>query len=148
MKELYGNEIPLWLRKIMCFAIRDGVYRFRWGEISFRWGFSLGYSVYHDEANFNIHIGKMNLFLKALMLIKQRDGTEDWNASFGFSFFRDRVHFNWRTKCKIIYFPWSAEFYKRWEQIKGWNINGDEFHWVEIPRRAPYGKIGEKETHD
>lgn len=148
MGEFYGKEIPLFLRFMRCFAIQDGVYRFGWGEISFRWGFSLGYGIYHDSANFNIHVGPFNLFLKAPMLIKQRDGKEDWMASFGFSIHPNDIHLNWRTKCKIIHFPWSPEFYKRWELVSGDMWNKENKFWIEVPQPLSHGRFADKETHD
>lgn len=144
-KELYGKKIPSWLRAIKCFAIQDKTYRFGWGEFTPCWGFALSYGVYHEEAHIHIHLIWGSLFIKVPMIINQRPGTEDWNAHYGFSIFDSSIHFNWRTKCKILYLPWSWEFYKRWELVEGWS---NKKHWIEIPREMPHGKIAFTETND
>ena len=109
--EIYGKKVPLFLRLLGCWGIQESMrsplLRFSWGELSFRWGLGLAYSVYHEDAHINIHIGPFNLFLKVPMLIVQRPGTEDWNAHYGFSVFERTIHLNWRLHCKIIHFPWD-----------------------------------------
>ena len=111
--EVYGKDLPLLLRLFGCWGWQRPSLRFRWGELSFRWGFGLKYSVYHEDAHLNIHIGPLNLFLKMSMLITQRPYTEDWNACYGFSVFSRDMHLNWRDQCKVVYFPWDWTFIRR-----------------------------------
>lgn len=106
-QEIYGKELPIWLRMFGCWGWQQPSLRFWWGELSFSWGFALGYSIYHESAHLNIHIGPINLFLKMPMLITQRAGTEDYIASYGFTVFARDMHLNWRTRCKVIHFPWD-----------------------------------------
>ena len=105
--ERYNNDVPLVLRLLGCWGIEGNTLRCRWGELNFNWGLALSYSIYHETAHVNIHAGPLNLFFKAPVLIKFRDGTEDWNASYGVSIFARDMHLNWRTACKVIYFPWD-----------------------------------------
>lgn len=113
--ERYGFSIPRILRALGCFRIARGSWDFRWGQIFYKsFGFALKYGVYHDDASVNVQFGWPDIHVKAPMLIKQREGTEDFIASYGFSTFGDGVHFNWRTKCKIVKLPWALGSAVRW----------------------------------
>lgn len=106
--ERYWSDLPRWLRALGCFGWERGVLRFKWGEIAYRrLGLGLKYSVYHDEAHVMVQLGWPTFHIKAPMVIRQRPGTEDWNASYGFSTFEDAIHLNWRLWLKLIYLPWS-----------------------------------------
>lgn len=117
--ERYWKDVPKVLRWLGCFGLTDGTARFNWGEISWRRvGFALGYSVYHDTAHFNFQFVWPTIYIKAPMLIRQRPGTEDWNATYGFSTFDGCLHLNWRLKYKIIRPPWDWSHY-RWSVFDG-----------------------------
>lgn len=95
--------------------VSDGYrhFGFRWGEVSLRPWIGLWYSVYHDEAHVGIGFGLGVLFVKAPMLIRQRDGTEDWNAQYGFSVCRGSgLRLHWRCRTKRIDWPWSLGWMK------------------------------------
>jgi hypothetical protein len=111
-KSRYWKDIPGWLRLIGCFAIEGRCYRFRWGEVSIGWDLGFGYSVYHESATLRFAPLFFSLYLKAPMLIKQRPGTEDWNASYGVSYHSRAFQFSWRTACKIIHLPWD------WDHVR------------------------------
>lgn len=119
--ERYGRDVPAILRWLRCFHLEPGCARFSWGEISWRYGmgFALGYSVYHDSASFRFQFIWPAIYLKAPMLIRQRPGTEDWNASYGFSTFHNSIHLNWRLRCKIISMPWAWGSAVRWSIFDG-----------------------------
>lgn len=119
MSERYGNDIPIILRALLCWGIQGDSYRFRWGEFSPKWGLALGYSVYHDQAHILIHLLWGALYIKAPMAITQRPGTEDWNASYGFTFFERSIHLNWRNRCKVVYLPWD------WTHVRHTYLNAD-----------------------
>jgi hypothetical protein len=87
-------------------------YRFSWGELTFRPWLGLWYSVYHDDAHLGIGFGPGALFLKLPMWIEQRPGTEDWNATYGFSIHRHGLHLNWRDKAKVLDWPWGTTWMK------------------------------------
>lgn len=113
--ERYGRSVPWLLRLFGCRAMHDRCWRFRWGEIGFsRVGVGLQYSVYHDEAHIRLQLGWPAFHIRAPMLINQRPGTEDWNATYGFCTFEDAVHLNWRCRTKLIYLPWSWGSAVRW----------------------------------
>lgn len=122
--ERYDSQIPMTLRLMGCWGIQESCYRFRWGEFSPGWGFALKYSVYHEQAHVHIHLLWGSLFVKAPMVIKQRPGTEDWNASYGFSLFGRSAHLNWRDRCKVVWFPWD------WKHVRHTYLNqdGSEHH--------------------
>lgn len=116
---IYGAAVPWYLRMLGVWGIEDSTYRAWWGEFSARWGFGLGYSVYHEHASVRIQLVWGALYLKMPMLIKQRDGTEDWNATYGISYFGRTFHLNWRTRCKILHMPWD------WEHVRHDYLNPD-----------------------
>lgn len=113
--EWYNEKVPAILRLLGCFGWERGLLRFHWGEISYkRFGFALGYSIYHDTAHFRLQLLWLSLYLKAPMLITQRPDTEDWNANYGASTFDGAIHLNWRLKCKIVHMPWTWGSAVRW----------------------------------
>lgn len=131
--ERYGRDIPQFLRWLGCFRMLSDSWGFIWGEIGFRrLGFALEYSVYHDEAHIRICIGWPAFYFKVPMIITQRPGTEDWNATYGFATFEGAIHFNWRLKCKIIHMPWT------WGSAVRWSV----FDAIgrKIPKIHEYGK--------
>jgi hypothetical protein len=141
-QDRYGRDIPFLLRLLGCRAIHGGRwpnYRFKWGEVAPRWGLSAQYSVYHEEANVNLCLIWGSVHIKAPMLITQRENTEDWNASYGFTYFERAFQFKWRTRCKIIRLPWD------WEHVRHTflNLNGSVHHHEEKRRghfeQAPEG---------
>lgn len=94
--------IPNYLKAIKCFDIDRHFgrtsYRFSWGEFATGWRFGFSYSVYHDEGTISFSPFWGTLYLKAPMIINQRSGTEDWNASYGLSFHDKGFWWHWRTK--------------------------------------------------
>lgn len=119
----YGN-VPLWLRLIGCYGIEGRSYRCRWGEFVADWGLALQYSVYHESASLHVHLIWGGFFFKMPMVINQRDGTEDWCATCGFTLFQRGIHLNWRDRCKILYLPWD------WSHVRRTflNIDGSVHH--------------------
>lgn len=132
----YWSEVPRVLRWLGCFAWERGSLRFRWGEVSYnRFGFGLTYSVYHETAHVCVHILWIALYLKAPMLIRQRPGTEDWNARYGASTFEGAVHLNWRLRCKIVHMPWTWGSAVRWSVF---DANGKKHPIVHQYDDGPY----------
>ena len=111
-----SEKITWWARKLGCWQVdrvcKMNEYRCSWGSFMFSRGFGLGYSVYHDSANIFIYAIFLKVFIKVPMIINQRPGTEDYCASYGFQFGETGWHFNWRDKCKILWYPWS------WDHIR------------------------------
>lgn len=108
--------------------------RFRWGELALHGFLTLEYSVYHDEGSVIIGLPFFKLYIKAPMIITQRSGTEDWCATYGFTSCHDGVHLNWRTHCKILWWPWNwdwrsteildHDFKRLWCEVKGMSCSG------------------------
>jgi hypothetical protein len=126
ISDRHWNEVPWLLRKLGCWGIQDNgtCFRFNWGEVSLRFGLAIGYGVYHDDAHWRIHLGWPAIYIKAPMLITQGKTHEDWNASYGVTFFERGIHFNWRSTCKIIYLPWD------WQHVRCEVFRSDGV-WVE-----------------
>ena len=108
MRSIY---IGYWnpLRWLGFFKIDGWGLRGRLFDVYLRWALGAGYSVYHDSANIHLGLIFLQIYIKVPMLIRQRPGTEDWNASYGFSVFGRSVHLNWRDRYKIVYFPWDFD---------------------------------------
>src|ERR1051326_1701872 len=119
MEARYRRDIPVWLRLIGCWAIETScgrnTYRFNWGEFSWRWGITLTYSVYHEEAHICFQPAVFQLFINVPMVINQREGTEDWSARYGITSCDRSIQLCWRDKCKIIHMPWDYEWL--WNEI-------------------------------
>ncbi len=109
MKERYGNQVPWILRLLGVWGFSDNCWRCTWGEISWKLGFSLGYSVCHEKAHINIHLIYPDIFINMPMVIKQRPGTEDWGARFGVWYHARAFQCCWRTACKILHLPWDFD---------------------------------------
>lgn len=144
-RERYGRRIPLILRWLGCFAMQGNSWRFRWGELSSgKLGFALGYSVYHEEAHWRIQILWPSIYIKAPMLIRQKPGTEDWCASYGFSTFEKAIHLNWRRRVKIIDMPWAYGSAVRWSVF---DANGNKHLKIHQYDDGPYQDQRHIETH-
>lgn len=81
--------------------------RWRGWQFTARWGFDLGYSVYHEQAHIVICLVWGALYIPMPMFITQRPHTEDWNASYGITYFDRAFQLKWRDACKIIHLPWD-----------------------------------------
>lgn len=132
MKDAYHDEVPRWLRMLGCWAIKMGVYCFRWGEFTPDWGLKLEYTVYHDSAHIAFSPGWGRWYFKVPMIINQRPGTEDWNATYGFTFHSCAAWWHWRTKTYCRYLPWHPELVRQdvlqpdgsWAPYK-WSLSND-----------------------
>jgi hypothetical protein len=71
----------------------------------------------------------------------------DVDRGYGFSFCDTGLHVSWGKKTKVLWYPWSWDFYKRWESVTDGHWRGDPM-WVEIPRRMNHGHIATKQTAD
>jgi len=108
MRELYYEKVPAALRIFLrCWGIEGNVLRCKWGEFSADWGLAFQYSVYHETANINFCFIWGHFYIKAPMIIKQREGTEDWNANFGLKYHDCGLWWNWRTKYWVFHMPWD-----------------------------------------
>lgn len=135
------DEVPLWLRCLGVRGIEGNSYRAWWGEFSATWGLALSYNVYHENATVHFHLLWGGIYIKAPMLIKQRDGTEDWHASYGFVWFGRAIHLNWRDKCKVLRLPFD------WEHVRHDYLWPDgRLHHASGPREYD-GPAETKERH-
>ena len=119
-KNLYGNDVPKWLRKIGCYRIQSDTYSFHWGEFTKRFGLSIGYNVYYQENESFFHLlfiwGSTHIKLPIFIKNKKSMRTENYGISL---YENDSVHLSWRYKYKIIHFPWS------WSHVRSSFLNKD-----------------------
>ena len=127
--------------------MRKPIFRNKWIEFSANGGFALKFCPwgYFDERPY-INIQLPFLFDLFLHLPFKTGVDECEHPALGIYWYSQALWFCCWRKVYAWHMPWSWDFYKRWEQIDGYSSN--EKHWVEVPRRAPYGKIATKETHD
>lgn len=142
---------------------RDGSRRYAWGE----WSPKLGGPRF-DLTNLGGDDGHLTLIVGLVLCtfyvkIPVRHNWEMWEEAIGFYFSEDALVLEWPWKVKIgkrvrknifLYYPWSLDFYKRWEAVidgdfnKAGQYDRNARHWVELPRRLGHGKIGTKAVYD
>lgn len=143
MQERFGADVPFLLRLLGCLAIeragRGGInLRFKGGvELVPGFAFGVKYMVYHDTASLVLKPLIFSLYVKVPMILKQRAGTEDWDASFGFDVHLRDIHLNWRTRSKVVRMPWDWSIVRtsilkrdgsRWRNVRGYQwMVPDEF---------------------
>ena len=66
--------------------------------------------------------------------------------SYGFSFADTGLHVSWGKRTKVLWYPWSWDFYKRWELVAGDSYARGRDFWVELPRRMNHGQLATKHT--
>jgi len=69
----------------------------------------------------------------------------DCERSYGFTFCDTGLHIHY-GKTKVFWYPWSWDFYKRWEAVSGDSYARGQLFWVEVPRRMNYGQLATKNT--
>lgn len=72
----------------------------------------------------------------------------DIERSYGFGFHDTGLHLHWGSKTKVLWYPWSWEFYKRWEMVAGGSYASGESFWIEVPSRMNHGELATKSTAD
>ena len=70
----------------------------------------------------------------------------DAELGYGFTFCDTGLHLHWGKRTKVLWYPWSWEFYKRWELVQGGSYARDRSLWVEVPRRMNHGQLATKDT--
>lgn len=70
----------------------------------------------------------------------------DVDRGYGFSFADTGLHLYWGKRTKVLWYPWSWDFYKRWELVAGESYAKDRQIWVEVPPRMPHGQLATKST--
>lgn len=118
--------------------------RTKWGELSFRiQGPRLSIDCLDDD-HLTLIVGLVfvTLYIKLNKFLKSAEHME---TSYGFYFQKDAFVFCWDKKRKFFYFPWSWDFYRRWEMVEG--------GWVAFPTRTGlkgpfYGDLGTKGIFD
>ena len=100
-----------------------------------------------DDSHNTLIIGLVlvKLYLKIPLLVS--DGY-DIERSYGFSFTSDSLHLHWGTRTKVLWYPWTWEFYKRWESVAGGSYAAGRSFWIEVPLRMNHGEIATKHTAD
>jgi len=65
---------------------------------------------------------------------------------YGFSFCDTGLHLHWGKRTKVLWYPWSWDFHKRWELVAGESYARNKEYWIEVPRSMPHGQIATKST--
>jgi hypothetical protein len=72
----------------------------------------------------------------------------DIEMGYGFSFCDTGLHLHWGRQTKVLWYPWSWDFYKRWELVEGDNYAKGRTFWIELPRAIDHGNLATKHTAD
>lgn len=70
----------------------------------------------------------------------------DVEMGYGFSFCDTGLHLYWGGLTKVLWYPWSWEFYKRWELVEGGSYAAGRQIWVEVPPKMNHGQLATKHT--
>ena len=119
MKDLYGLEVPKWLRLLGCFGVDKNkwydTYRFHWGEMSTQWGFCFSYKAGNYDAEtrprvmFNFIFGWCFIY----MPWKHEDNTTnscegaEWGLNYYFGDGPHSINFYWNKGSWSWDLPWS-----------------------------------------
>lgn len=71
----------------------------------------------------------------------------DIEMGYGFSFTDIGLHLHWGKRTKVLWYPWSWEFYKRWELVSGGSYAAGREFWIEVPRRMNHGELATKHQY-
>lgn len=133
--DIYGSNIPAWLRRLGCWGIQDGSNaRFSWGDVSWRrWGYALQLCHFHEHASFHIHLGKFSIFITLPDAFNRPVPDGDIMGRYGFSWPSDgyfsSLHLNWGGSFKIIHMPWD------WSHVRHDILMADGT-WKRVVKRA------------
>lgn len=126
-----------------------GVYhsRRRRVEASTRWGGPHFELAALDDGYHTLIVGLcfLTLYIKIPKFIPSMEFME---SGYGFSFTEDSLHLKWGNRTGVYWYPWSWDFYKRWEWVDGYHKDGSDGAWFEIPRRGRYNVIASKHEYD
>lgn len=106
----YDRSIPKLLRWLGCFEASRTLVRFRWGEVSPRWG--LGMSLCSFEDNWSLCVLPFfgQWFLKLPRWLPHREPREILDKwGFSWSWFDpdgSTIHLNWGDRSKVFFMPW------------------------------------------
>ena len=120
-------------------------YVFTWGEISTEiHGPSLHLSDYGDDCL--VLVLGFVLFTMYIHLPKFLE-SKPFDTSWGFSFTYDALHAYWGRRMGVFYYPWTLDYYKRWERVDEavWAPRGKpDWVFLEMPRGARDGIVATK----
>jgi len=125
-------------KKLTGFRFADSrIAQFKWGEVSFGWGFALALCKFEEHWYLHIHLIYINIFIT---LWRTRVEPEEMMESWGFSvpFGPSDVHFNWGNASKIVHMPWA------WEWHRTSTLAPDGKSWIhELAPHTGREKIGQ-----
>lgn len=148
MKELYGNELPRWLRMLGAWRQNHDSIDFNWGYFSPRFGleFLVHRGHYFDsQYRLSFCFGWGMFSIKLPFHVKNYQESCEWDQ-YGIQFFEDIVWLRTGKGTKTWYLPW-----KHWVFEGHWiaNKEGDWRHIAKSEHSWEVKEIeGHCETHD
>ena len=114
---------PRWLRRLGCFEISRGLVRFRWGEVSPRFGVGFELCLFEQGWSLMLHPGWGRWFLNLPKFLSRREPHE-MMESWGFTWHLPEgdTHLHWGQRTKILWSPW------RWE-MASWVVLKKDGTW-------------------
>lgn len=121
--------------------------RFKFGEVALGpSGPAIAIHGWGDDHN-TLVLGLV-LFTLYLHIPQWLISDHDMDTAYGFSFTDTGLHLNWGKHSKVLWYPWSWEFYKRWECVEGGSYAQGRHFWIEVPRALNHGQLATKHTAD
>lgn len=119
--------------------------RFRFGEVALGpKGPSLALHGWGDDHN-TLVLGLV-LFSLYLHVPRWPNQGYDVEMGYGFSFCDTGLHLYWGKRTKVLWYPWSWDFHKRWELVAGGSYATGRDFWIEVPSAMNHGQIATKST--
>lgn len=141
---IYPERQPMWpLKQLGCFEISRDLVRFRWGEVSPRWGLGVELCLFEDHWSISLHpiFGKWFIFIPT-WLLKPREPYE-LMESWGFQYNADSrdLHLHWGRHTRVFFNPFGWKHYSteiltkagNFRQRKSPSLNGDEYDSAHAP---------------
>lgn len=121
----YYPEKPLnWFERLIGARYREPRgYKTTWGELYWKLGFALTYSVY-EWPSLHIHLLFPSLYVRVPLWVRAPSIGECF-VSYGVSWFEGSLHFKWRERSKVLYAPWRM--WKFWRET-AWDKHGEPIY--------------------
>lgn len=144
----YYPEKPLnWFERVILRARmreRRG-FKTTWGELYYKWGFSVQYSCY-EQPCFHFIFLCISVWINLKRPWKWCSGTGDgaFDHTTGISWFEGAFHLSWKGNTKLYHMPWNYDFYRS----TVWNSEGKEIVRYYFDRTPDYSsELAHKEVY-
>lgn len=143
MKQLYGNELPRWLRMLGAWRQNHNSVEFSWGYFAPRFGLEFlihGGHYFDSQYRLSFCLGWGMFSIKLPFHVKNYQESCEWNK-YGIQFYEDLLWLRTGKGTKTWYLPW-----KYWVFEGHWIANR-EGDWRKIEKHEHSWEVKENEGH-